>query len=87
MSLKQKYVRLEEYDEFIIFPEILQHSDFKAWRPISAGFCYVGKDKVTCFGRSISLDLDSMEDDSIMATMQIHGYDAMINLIPSPNKV
>lgn len=32
---RQKYVRLERYDEFIIFPMILEHSRFKNLNPIS----------------------------------------------------
>jgi len=81
MDTKQKYVRLKEYDEIIIFPQIIQHSDFIGMNPISAGFCYIHKDKVVCFGESISLRLSSKEDDTLMATKQIYGWDAMEKLM------
>ena len=81
MDTKQKYVRLKEYDEIIIFPQIIQHSDFKSMNPISAGFCHIHKDKVVCFGESISLRLSSKEDDTLTATKQIYGWDAMEKLI------
>lgn len=35
---KQKYVRFKEYNEIIIFPQILKHSTFKHLKPISVGF-------------------------------------------------
>jgi len=71
---RQKYVRLPEYDTIIIFDELLQHSTFRNLEPISAGFCYVEPNKtVRCFGSSISLDLDSLDEDSKIATEQIFG--------------
>lgn len=75
MDTKQKYIR-REYGEIIIFPATIEHSDFMMMNPISAGFCYVHEDKVVCFGESVSLGLKSKEDDSLMATKQIHGWDA-----------
>ena len=72
---KQKYVRLGKYDEIIIFPGTLQHSDFRYLEPISAGFCYVDVDRVRCFGESISLGLESLPEDSDIATEQIFGED------------
>ena len=86
MDTKQKYVRLEQYNEIIIFPEIIQHSDFISMKPISAGFCYVHSDKVVCFGESISLRLKSKEDDTLIATKQIYGWDAMDAIENEPNK-
>ena len=80
MDTKQKYVRLKDYNEIIIFPTIIKHSEFKYMEPISAGFCYVGKDKISCFGESISLNLKGMVDDTFIATKQVYGYDAAINL-------
>ena len=52
MDRKQKYVRLGSYDEIIIFPEVIEHSKFSYMKPVSAGFCYVDKDKVSCFGQA-----------------------------------
>lgn len=62
---------MERYNEIIIFPEVLEHSDFAHLKPISAGFCYVDEKTVKCFGESISLKLKSMEDDSALATKQL----------------
>lgn len=78
---KLKYVRLKAYDEIIIFPMLLEHSTFKHLNPISAGFCYIDDGKVSCFGRSVSLRIESMEDDTKMATKQVFGIDAMLALL------
>jgi len=78
---KLKYVRLKEYDEIIIFPMVMEHSKFKNFNPISAGFCYIQKNKVSCFGESFSLNLKSKEDDTLKATRQVFGNDAMIELL------
>lgn len=75
MDTKQKYIRLK-YNEIIIFPEVINHSDFKHMNPISAGFCYVTDNKVDFFSESIGLRLKSMEDDSFHATKQLFGWDA-----------
>ena len=78
---KQKYVRLKEYDEIIIFPQIIEHSQFKKWGVVSAGFCHVYKDKIVCFGASFSLGLESNEkEDTELATKQVFGFDAMLKL-------
>jgi hypothetical protein len=73
MIRKHKYVRLKKYDEIIIFPVIIDHSDFKNFGVISAGFCYVEKDQVLCFGESVSLKLKSKEEDTDIATKQFFG--------------
>jgi hypothetical protein len=79
MYQKMKYVRLEEHDQFIFFPEGIQHSKFKHWNVKSAGFCNFDIDPensqavVRCWGESISLNVGSMEDDSELATNQING--------------
>ena len=75
MDTTLKYVRLESYNEIIIFPKVIEHSTFKYLKPISAGFCYVEKRKVVCFGESISLDLTSKTDDSDIATRQVFGWE------------
>jgi hypothetical protein len=83
MDTKQKYVRLERYNEFIIFPCILKHSTFRHLNPISAGFCYVNADKkrVDCFGKSYSLNLKSdTENDTLYATKQIFGIDSFLDI-------
>lgn len=84
MDTKQKFVRLKKYNEVIIFPCIIAHSDFKNFNPISAGFCYVNsnKNRVVCFGESFSLGLKSdPKEDTLQATKQIFGIDAMLELM------
>ena len=79
---KMKYVKVGQYDSIIVFPTIIEHSDFKHMNPKSAGFCYISEKKVECFGESISLGLKSEEKgDSLQATKQYCGVDAMINLL------
>ena len=74
--MKQKYIRLKQYNEIIIFPEVINHSEFEDMNPISAGFCYIRNNKVECLGESIGLDLKSKEDDSFHATKQLFGWGA-----------
>lgn len=74
---KQKYVKLDRFNEIIIFPCVIEHSDFKDMKPISAGFCYVKDNEVNCFGESVSLGIKSDEKDSSLATKQIFGWEAM----------
>lgn len=81
---KQKYVRLKEHGSIIIFPCVIEHSKFKKFDIESAGFCYINteKQRITCFGESHSLNLKSNEkEDSINATMQVFGVQAVINII------
>lgn len=59
---------------------VLEHSCFKHLNPISAGFCYIDNNKVSCFGRSVSLGIESMKDDTEVATKQVFGFDAMLSL-------
>jgi hypothetical protein len=77
MVLKQKYIRTSE-DRIIVFSELQQHSEFKYFNPISAGFISigVGQDRnpdCTCYGQSVSLGLKSMEEDTWLAKKQILG--------------
>lgn len=79
---KMKYVRISDYNSIIIFPTIINHSDFEHFKPISAGFCYISKDKVECFGESIGLGLKSNEkEDTLEATKQYCGIEALLKLI------
>lgn len=78
---RQKYVRLKEYDEIIIFPQIIKHSKFRNLEPVSAGFCSIGDNVINCYGRSVSLNLEGKEDDSFIATKQVFGWDAAEALI------
>lgn len=78
---KMKYIKYGEYNSIVIFPQIINHDEFKYLQPKSAGFCYVHQDKVQCFGRSVSLNLQSEEEDTILATKQYCGIDAMLKLL------
>lgn len=80
MDTKQKYVRLKEYNSIIIFSTIVEHSKFRNFEPISARFCYIDKNTIKCFGKSVSLELESMVEDSELATKQIFGYEASLNM-------
>ena len=70
---KQKYVSLSKGNEIIVFPMTIQHNTFKSLDPVSAGFCYIHNNHVECFGRSVSLGLESMVRDSETATIQLFG--------------
>ena len=76
MRIKQKYV-ITKNKEIIVFPELLQHSEFSKWKPISAGFISFGVNEegnptCSCYGRSISLWLDSdPERDTAIAKRQL----------------
>jgi hypothetical protein len=75
--MKTKYIKTKE-GEIVVFPEMLQHSEFRDFNPISAGFIAFGvKDgnpSVSCYGKSISLGLSSNEEvDSRLAERQILG--------------
>jgi hypothetical protein len=73
-----KYIRTKD-NKIIVFSGLQLHSEFKHFKPISAGFISfgIGADEnpnCTCYGESISLDLKSKEDDTQLAKRQILGY-------------
>ena len=79
MWLKTKYVITSD-NKIIIFPELLQHSEFKKFNPISAGFISFGVNNqrnpsCTCYGESISLGLTSREEDTQIARKQLNMLD------------
>jgi len=74
-----KYIRTKN-NRIIVFSELQQHSEFRMFEPVSAGFISfgIGKDRnpdCSCFGESISLKLKSMEGDTALAKRQILGWD------------
>jgi hypothetical protein len=79
MDTKQKYIKTE-LGEVVIFPATISHDEFKNWKPVSAGFCYVKKNSVACFGESYSMKLKADDSDSEQATRQVFGIDAMLAL-------
>jgi hypothetical protein len=76
MMSRVKYVRTKD-DEIIIFGEIMQHSDFIDFSPVSAGFISFGISKngnptCRCYGNSISLNMESnVEEDTRLAKFQL----------------
>ena len=76
MYLKKKYI-ITDNEEIIVFTELIQHSKFRNFNPISAGFISFGINKqgnptCSCYGESISLGLESRpEKDTIIAKMQL----------------
>lgn len=69
-------------DNVVIFPVDVEHKVFSYLSPITAGFCRIGKNKVICYGESVSLNIGSnKKDDSIEATRTVFGIDAMLDLI------
>ena len=72
-----KYIRTSN-NCIIVFSGAMKHSDFKHMNPVSAGFISIGVDKdgnpdCSCYGKSESLGLESDEQDSMRAKLQIIG--------------
>ena len=68
-----KYIKTWD-NQIIVFPASMKHSDFKKYRPVSAGFIDIypedGKMVCNCHGRSTTLGLDSDERDSLLSRIQ-----------------
>ena len=77
---KVKYIRTN-HNEIIIFGEIMNHSDFSRFNPISAGFISFGLNRegnptCSCYGESISLKMKSNpEEDTLLAKRQLNMLD------------
>jgi hypothetical protein len=77
---RTKYI-ITEHNEIIVFPELFQHSDFRHFKPKSAGFISFGINKegnpsCSCYGESISLGLKSdPENDTKIAKRQLNMLD------------
>jgi hypothetical protein len=75
-----KYI-ITKAGEIIVFPELLQHSEFRHFEPVSAGFISFGVNKMGnpschCYGESISLNLQSRgEQDTKIAKRQLNMLD------------
>ena len=80
--MKAKYIR-DNKDNIIVFPETMNHSDFRRFNPVSAGFIHFTKlpyceyqnseDMVAvCYGESVSLNLQSNPiEDTILSTFRL----------------
>jgi hypothetical protein len=77
---KVKYVVTAD-NEIIIFGEAMNHSAFKSFNPISAGFISFGVNKqgnpsCICYGKSVSLQLESnTEQDTLLAKRRLNMMD------------
>ena len=82
MAREAKYVKFDgTHGEYIVlFPNWITHNEFAQQirdRPISAGFARTtAEGKVTCYGESISLRLQSEESDSKIASRMM-GYEEL----------
>ena len=80
MFSKVKYIVTKD-NEIVVFGEIMQHSDFRHMNPIRAGFIAFGVNKegnptCSCYGKSISLGMDSdPELDTQIAKRQLNMLD------------
>ncbi len=76
-----KYVITKE-NSIIVFSATFNHSDFKHMNPIRAGFISFGVNKdgnptCFCYGRSVSLDMDSNpEKDTLIAKLHLNMLDS-----------
>jgi hypothetical protein len=55
----------------VVFPPMIKHTDrvdVTFGQPFSAGFCVIKDSKVECYGESISLNLKSRPEDSLILT-------------------
>jgi hypothetical protein len=77
MFTEIKYIITKEKN-IIVFGEAIKHSEFKHLEPIRAGFIYFKKENngdvtCSCYGRSVSLDLDSdPSTDADIARLQLN---------------
>ena len=75
--MNPKYIITKDND-IIIFSAAMNHSDFRHMNPIRAGFISIGVDKegnpdCSCYGRSISLDMESdPQKDTLKAKLQLN---------------
>lgn len=79
MRFKQKYIITKE-NRAIVFSELLQHSDFRHFEPIRAGFVVFNSEvynpiSCTVYGESISLNRYSNKKlDEDIIKREILGY-------------
>jgi len=75
--MRSKYIVFEVHGSEVpvVFSDLFSHSDFsQIGKPISAGFCQLGKDGFSCYGRSVTLKIDSrFEKDSSVLNKNIIG--------------
>jgi hypothetical protein len=80
MMFETKYI-ITKQNQIIIFSNTIQHSDFRHFNPIRAGFISFGVNKdgnpsCSCYGQSISLGLSSRpEEDTEIAMRHLNFTD------------
>ena len=72
-----KYIKTKK-NEIIIFSGLQTHAEFSSFEPVSAGFIqfFIDEDKnpsCQCYGKSVSLGIESDPKDSKIAQVQIMG--------------
>lgn len=77
-TIRHKYVRIDDSlgqgKAIILFPEYVQHSKFKNWNCISAGFCDISNGIVNCYGKSTGLGISSKTEDTGLLLKQFYGW-------------
>ena len=73
-----KYIKTKD-NKIIVFSGLNNHSDFRLFNPVSAGFIDFyndnGEAKVSCYGESISLGMKSdPKEDTMLANFQLLKY-------------
>lgn len=71
-----------KFEEIILFSENVTHSEmanFLKKEVISAGFVCITNNYCHCYGKSISLDLSSRKEDTILLRKAVYGdmYDCV----------
>jgi hypothetical protein len=80
MFAKVKYIITKD-NGIVVFGELMQHSDFRHLDPVRADFISFGVNKhgnptLSCYGRSVSLQMDSdPEKDTAIAKRQLNMLD------------
>jgi hypothetical protein len=80
MFAKVKYIITKD-NGIVVFGELMQHSDFRHLDPVRAGFISFSGNKhgnptLSCYGRSVSLQMDSdPEKDTAIAKRQLNMLD------------
>ena len=80
MLAKVKYIITKD-NGIVVFGELMQHSDFGHLEPVRAGFISFGVNQhgnptCSCYGRSVSLQMDSdPEKDTAIAKRQLNMLD------------
>lgn len=73
-----KYIKTED-NQIVIFPAKYKHSEFAHMNPVSVGFIAIGaqgrlQPSISCYGKSVSLGLESDPKDTELATKQFINY-------------